>query len=78
MHHDRTRKPRSESPHDTVITWSVAETARQTGLSAKFLYRAAADQLLPSYKIGRSRRFRPDDVRRFLESCREDPRGVSG
>lgn len=61
----------ADQPTRSLRTWNAAETARETGIPVKSWYTWAAQGALPSYRVGRSRRFHPDDVRKFLESCRE-------
>jgi excisionase family DNA binding protein len=54
-------------------------TARQVaellGVHENWVYEQAADGVLPSYKIGGTRRFDRDEVRRWIAEHRQPERG---
>ena len=59
-------------PTRSFLTWSVRETAEATGLPVKSIYALIYKGMIPSFRIGRSRRIAPADLERFLASCREE------
>lgn len=59
---------------------TAAAVAAMLGISPRTVYDLAASGRLPSYRIGGSIRFDPDEVQRFKESCKvtvAQPVGVS-
>lgn len=53
---------------------SPRELARHLRVSIDCIYRLAARRVLPAYRVLRRILFRRDDVTRWLESHRTDPR----
>jgi len=51
---------------------TVPEVAESLALSPWTIWRRVLDGSLPSHKIGRSRRVAESDVRRLLESTRQE------
>ncbi len=54
---------------------SAAEACERYGISKWTFYRWALEQKLPSYKIGKLRRFSTNDLDRFFESFKGNPVG---
>ena len=50
--------------------YTAGELAKILAVSRKTISRMVRGDLLPSHQIGRSRRFRRDDVEAFLARCR--------
>ncbi len=50
--------------------YTVEELAERLQLTRMTIYRLVKRGELPYYQIGRSKRFRTDDVEAFLERCR--------
>ena len=50
--------------------YTAAELARLLAVSRKTVDRLVSRGALPSYRFGRARRFRRDDLERFLQQCR--------
>ena len=48
----------------------VQALADRYGPKASWWYQAAERGDVPSYKLGKYRRFKPSEVERWLESCR--------
>lgn len=67
---DRGRRP--DLPAADGEPWFTPETlASHLQVSERTVRNWVRQGRLPSYKIGRSRRFDPADVERFLARCRE-------
>lgn len=49
----------------------ASEVAEMLGLSRQQIYVLSERGLIPSFKIGASRRFSPEDIQRWLEERRE-------
>jgi excisionase family DNA binding protein len=66
----RVTNERKEAPAiERLMT--ADEVAAALGVSRKFVYARAAEGALPSYKLGARYRFRPADVRAFLQASLE-------
>ena len=57
---------------------TVAQVARLLSRKPWSVYQAAKRGDIPAHKIGRSVRFRPDDIASFIESCRIKPLYTGG
>ena len=57
------------------IYLNSTEAAERYGISKWTLYRWAAERKLPSYKIGKLRRFSVDDLDKFFEAFKGNPTG---
>ncbi len=55
-------------------TLSSEQVARFLGVSVRYVWRLAREGELPSYKLRKYTRFRPDDVAAYLEARRVGPR----
>lgn len=55
---------------NTPIALSIKDTARRTGLSRSFLYKAIRSGELKSLKCGRRRLVRADDAAAYLDAHR--------
>jgi excisionase family DNA binding protein len=55
------------------IYLSAAEAGERYGISKWTLYRWASERKLPSYKIGKLRRFSIDDLDKYFESFKGNP-----
>lgn len=53
---------------------TVNDLERLTKIKRNTLYRMALDRRIPSYKVGKIRRFKLSDVMNALESCRVEAR----
>lgn len=53
---------------------TVIDLERLTKIKRNTLYRMALDRRIPSYKVGKIRRFKMSDVLAALESCRVEAR----
>lgn len=53
---------------------TVRQVAEILGVHENWVYDQAAAGVLPSYKIGGSRRFLPDDLRRWIAEHRQPAR----
>ncbi len=62
----------SHTPAEELIT--VTDLERITKIKRNTLYRMALDRRIPSYKVGKIRRFKLSDVMTALESCRVEAR----
>ena len=54
--------------------WTVGQVAAYLGMSRQWIYKEAELGRLPCYRLGASLRFKPEEVRAFLESSRHGPR----
>lgn len=54
--------------------WKVQDVARFLSMSVSWVYKEAEAGRLPCVRIGAALRFRPDEIRAFLERLRA-PRG---
>ncbi|MFQ5466121.1 MAG: helix-turn-helix domain-containing protein [Thermodesulfobacteriota bacterium] len=52
--------------------WTVAEVCRAVHVSRSLVYEWVATEKIPHFKVNGLIRFDPDDVARWLESCRSD------
>lgn len=59
-------------PTEELLT--VNDLERLTKIKRNTLYRMALDRRIPSYKVGKIRRFKLSDVMTALESCRVEAR----
>jgi|GEM_PF-2664337 len=58
----------------TEPLWKVKDTARVLSMSVSWVYKEAEAGRLPCVRIGAALRFRPDDIRAYLDGQRA-PRG---
>jgi excisionase family DNA binding protein len=54
------------------VLLTVGEVARVLGVHENYVYDLAVRNVLPSFKIGGMRRFRPSELNRWLESQRSE------
>ena len=54
--------------------WSVDQVAAYLSMSKQWVYKQAELGKLPCYRLGASLRFKPEEVRAYLESTRHGPR----
>lgn len=65
----------AEEPRPAKEFYTVRELAERFGVTEMTVYRLASRGDLPSYSIGRAKRFRRDDVEEYLRrqrSVKED------
>lgn len=55
------------SPSTETSLWDVHDVAKFTRLSETWVKRATAKGIIPSMKLGGSRRYDPDDIAAWLE-----------
>ena len=63
-----TERIENELKHGGLLT--VEEIGARLGLSAEVVRALAKSGKIPSFRIGRSLRFSPDDLATFIHSCR--------
>lgn len=49
---------------------SVKDVAKQLNVSERFVYKLSETGKIVCYKIGSAKRFKPEDIDTFLQSCR--------
>lgn len=52
-----------------VLLWDVNTAAIATGLSVRYMRRLIAEKRVPIVRIGRLIRFRPEDLRAYIDAC---------
>lgn len=65
-------KPSLLQPVDDGL-WTAAQVASFIKCSVSYVYKAAERDVLPSVRIGRMLRFRPDAVRSFVATAGAQP-----
>ena len=61
------------APGQTQNLMTVREVAAMLNVSVTSIYRLVERRSIPFHRLPRGLRFHPDDVRRFLDKCREEP-----
>ena len=51
-----------------VLLWDVDAAAEHTGLTPRYIRRLIAERRIPTVKLGRLVRIRPDDLRAFFDA----------
>lgn len=47
--------------------WTVKDVSRYLQLSMKTIYRKASEEEIPSVKIGKNLRFKPDEIKKLAQ-----------
>lgn len=56
--------------------WTVNEVARLLAMSPQWVYKQAELATIPCVRLGASLRFKPEDIRRFVEQRSHQARGA--
>lgn len=67
MSHDNTREPEAAAGHGMEPLMLVEEAAAVLRVAPDWLYRAARADRIPSVRMGRNVRFRPEDIRKLRD-----------
>lgn len=51
-----------------VLLWDVTTAADRTGLTPRYIRRLIAERRIPTVKLGRLVRIRPDDLRAYIDA----------
>jgi len=60
--------PVARASADPEALWKVPQVATYLGMSASWVKQASAEGLLPTVRVGRSLRYRPERIRAVLDS----------
>ncbi|WP_404433136.1 helix-turn-helix domain-containing protein [Microbacterium lacus] len=60
-----------------VLLWDVPAAAAHTGLTERYIRRLIAERRIPTVKLGRLVRIRPDDLAALIEQNTRPARGAA-